>query len=573
MGTIQGHYRRVASYVSLLFKSLQQGKRFWKVLPSATRFVIFLTYTTALICSVAEIFVISRTASLLNIVSGASAKDVDLHGVVGHDAIALLACIVIAMLLKMINLFLVGKSAARVGVFIAQKLFLKLSTSPSLVGVVGKSEFMSTVNEQSSDFTWNCVRPFMSTFNDSIIALAIIGAVLSKSATQFVIVLLFVGPAYLLFLFAGMRYQRRLSSLVNQSQLDICSETSNHVNNLFLLASSRNPEALLRRLFDLMYTLRDGQFKAQYLTIYPRYVVEGFGLGSLVLIAYLYQSKDVLVGIGIVAVAAQRILPNIQQIYSSYVSITNNQYMISRFYRRLVAPSCFSESIILSTSSNELWSKDLLFQKAGRTIISLPGERLICKKGRITILSGISGSGKTSLIRLLVGLERLTSGEIFCNKMLIASPNLSPLEFRDYSCGVSYVTQDSYAIKGDIYANLLLDDRPLTNQEVEKARQLLSEVGLYGEVEKNNLLNLMLSDDVKTLSGGQLKRICIARALWQSSPFLFMDEPTTGLDSQNRSLVAKAISRRAEDSAIIISTHDMELVGMLDQSRVTRLSW
>jgi putative ABC transport system ATP-binding protein len=179
--------------------------------------------------------------------------------------------------------------------------------------------------------------------------------------------------------------------------------------------------------------------------------------------------------------------------------------------------------------------------------------------GAFTIILGPSGSGKSTLLNILGGMDRLTSGEFYYNDKDISTLNDNELsEFRKdvigfvfqfYNLIPSLTAYENIAIAADL------------NDNLREAEQLLSSVGLTHR--KNNFPT--------QLSGGEMQRVSIARALAKKPKLLLCDEPTGALDSETGSKILNILRDvTKEDTAVVMVTHNEEFVPYAD--KVIRLS-
>ena len=165
---------------------------------------------------------------------------------------------------------------------------------------------------------------------------------------------------------------------------------------------------------------------------------------------------------------------------------------------------------------------------------------------------GESGSGKTSLIMLIAGLEKVTSGKIFFQDEEITKLNEDQVsEIRRKHIGIIF--QSFYLIPNYTAVEnvaLTLELNKFTNPN-ERAKELLDRFGL-----KHRLNNLP-----SQLSGGEQQRVAIARAIAMKPELILADEPTGNLDSDNSAMIADILFKyvKEEGSSLIMVTHDPKL--------------
>ena len=191
--------------------------------------------------------------------------------------------------------------------------------------------------------------------------------------------------------------------------------------------------------------------------------------------------------------------------------------------------------------------------KTGKDNINvLNNINLTTKKKETISIVGASGSGKTSLIMLIGGLERATSGKIFFQDQEITKLNEDEVsEIRKKSIGIIF--QSFYLIPNYTAIEnvaLTLELNKFKNPE-RNAKELLERFGLKPRF--NNLPS--------QLSGGEQQRVAIARAIAMKPELILADEPTGNLDTENSSMISKILFNyvKEEGSSLIMVTHDIKL--------------
>ena len=195
---------------------------------------------------------------------------------------------------------------------------------------------------------------------------------------------------------------------------------------------------------------------------------------------------------------------------------------------------------------------NLKYKTGNNNISVLNNINLITKKKETVSIVGESGSGKTSLIMLVGGLERATSGKIFFQDQDITKLNEDQVsKIRKKSIGIIF--QSFYLIPNYTAVEnvaLTLELNKFKNPE-RNAKELLERFGLSHRF--NNLPS--------QLSGGEQQRVAIARAIAMKPELILADEPTGNLDTENSSMISKILFNyvKEEGSSLIMVTHDIKL--------------
>jgi putative ABC transport system ATP-binding protein len=207
-------------------------------------------------------------------------------------------------------------------------------------------------------------------------------------------------------------------------------------------------------------------------------------------------------------------------------------------------------------------------EKLGR---SVPTKVLVAdatfevRKGEILAIVGPSGSGKSSLLRLLNRLDEPTAGNVYLDQV-----DYRRIAARELRRRVGMVLQRPYLFAGTVLDNLRFGPRQRGEDlSPPAAEELLAGVGLSG----------FGSRDVANLSGGEAQRVSFARALANSPEFLLLDEPTSALDEEAKREVEAVIQRIGHEQGVgcVLVTHDAaqaarlaERVLVLETGRIVR---
>jgi ATP-binding cassette, subfamily C, bacterial CydD len=181
--------------------------------------------------------------------------------------------------------------------------------------------------------------------------------------------------------------------------------------------------------------------------------------------------------------------------------------------------------------------------------------------GEWLAIVGPSGAGKTTLLNLLLGFLPLQQGTILVN-----SRSLSELNLADWQRRIAWVPQQPTLFFGSLAENIALGDPDLTTGEIAAAAQLArlheftgcSAEGLATEV----------GEQGNRLSGGQARRVALARAFARKASLILLDEPTAGLDRENERLVMDSLLQLVQQKTVIMSTHRLDTARSADRIAV-----
>ena len=180
------------------------------------------------------------------------------------------------------------------------------------------------------------------------------------------------------------------------------------------------------------------------------------------------------------------------------------------------------------------------------------------QSGKITALIGASGKGKTSTLRILLGLIKPTDGSVVIKDEDGEEINLSSATRELFS----YVPQNNTVFSGTIAENLRLVKQDATDEELEKA---LKDACAWEFVSKlPDTINTKITERGQCFSDGQNQRISIARALLADTPILLLDEATSALDLKTEEEVIANIFKNNHNKMIILTSHKPSVFNLSD---------
>jgi ATP-binding cassette subfamily C protein CydD len=212
----------------------------------------------------------------------------------------------------------------------------------------------------------------------------------------------------------------------------------------------------------------------------------------------------------------------------------------------------------LPTAPFHLACRDLCFSYSG-TRGELLDVTLELMPGTITAIIGASGSGKSTLAALLTGLARPLSGTVTVNGI-----NIDELDQDQLRQKLAWVPQKPFFFNGSIRENLTIGLAAQSETAIFSALRAANAHDFVSQLPEG--VDSNLGDRGAGLSGGELRRLALARAFLRSAAIIILDEPTAGLDSNNELLVCQAIKAFAKGRTILLISHREETVKWADRS-------
>ena len=308
-----------------------------------------------------------------------------------------------------------------------------------------------------------------------------------------------------------------------------------------------------------------------------RYLVEPLAFGGLVVAVLLLAARgrdfsDILPNLGVMALAGYRLLPSLQLLYSQLTQISSVRHALNEVYDEFAAaetdksirPEIIGDALAPARPlrwSDAIVLREVGFRYPGASRPALDGLSLTVPKNSSVGVIGPTGSGKSTLVDLLLGLYHPTAGEI-----LIDDRPLTPELVPSWQASIGYVPQDIFLIDDTIARNIAFG---LPDNEIDPARlreacaiaQLLD----FVEAELPDGFDTNVGERGVRLSGGQRQRIGLARALYHRPSLLILDEATSALDMATEARLLDALRSLAGKLTMVVAAHRLSAVANCDQ--------
>ena len=296
---------------------------------------------------------------------------------------------------------------------------------------------------------------------------------------------------------------------------------------------------------------------SQLSSILPRYLLDAIGFGAILfLMTYMIYiektSGEIIPIVTIFALAGYRLMPALQQIYASVTQLKFNLPALDLLVTDL---SSVNEVISFNRKNNPplLFSKHLIIKDVGFTYpnVNIPVLKNINLKieSNTTVgLVGLTGSGKTTLVDIMLGLLNHTRGKLFVDETELTAENIS-----SWQDNLGYVPQAIYLIDDTIERNIAFAVTDVDIKKVKHAAQM-AELDEFIQTLADGYQTNVGERGIR-LSGGQKQRIAIARALYHDPKFLILDEATSSLDGLTENIIMDAIHNIAHKKTILMIAH------------------
>lgn len=314
--------------------------------------------------------------------------------------------------------------------------------------------------------------------------------------------------------------------------------------------------------------LRRAQGSNTFLAASPRHLVESVSMLLIALLAFFLTQRsggieEAVPVLGALALGAQRMLPAMQMGYAAWASLRGERASISdtiELLEQVLPNHAGLPPPAPITLNNKIELKDISFRYSSDSHWVLRNICLQVKKGSRIGFVGVTGTGKSTLLDVFMGLLQPTEGSIIVDGVSITGENL-----RQWQACIAHVPQNIFLADGSVEENIAfgVDSDFIDRERVRMAAQQ-AQIHEYVENCPDGYKTLVGERGVR-LSGGQRQRIGIARALYKKAQVIVFDEATSALDRQTEEAVMSSINALNPNLTILIIAHRLTTLSNCSQ--------
>lgn len=323
----------------------------------------------------------------------------------------------------------------------------------------------------------------------------------------------------------------------------------------------------LKRFSDPAHIFARAITKASIFAEFPRFVFEIIAFGGILLVTLYLMTQtgnfsDVLPILSLFVFAGYRLMPALQKIYASIATLTYIGPSLDKLYddiKLLKKTDQYQHQNTLSINKS-ITLKNIHFNYPNTTRTALKNINISIPVKSTVALVGATGSGKTTIVDIILGLLEAQKGNLEVDGQVITKQNL-----RAWQQSIGYVPQNIFLADDTIAANIALgvETKDINQLALEKASKIANlHEFVVSELPKK--YQTSVGERGVRLSGGQRQRIGIARALYHDPQVLILDEATSALDNQTEKAVMDAVNNIKKDITIILIAHRLNTVKNCD---------
>ena len=358
----------------------------------------------------------------------------------------------------------------------------------------------------------------------------------------------------------------------NSQIIKLIQETRGFIRQIFLYKLG---DFFITKFKGLDAESKKLQYENQWQGTYPKFFVESTVLTIiplLIIVSIITSSRNgsndsELISTSLklfvfLIVSIQRLLPVVNQMYVGIIAIKGTKGSINDYLRLVI--NFNKKSISYDGSKPITFNSKISFEnisfKYGDSKKVFDQLNLILFKSENIALIGKSGSGKSTFIDLLSGLNNPSEGQLIIDDVI-----LTDLNREAWSSKITYVPQEDFFLDESVFENILLGSN-LNSVDHDRLRLAckISLVDEFLEISESGLTVLM-GENGNNFSGGQKQRIGIARALYRNTELIIFDESTSSLDVEIEAKLLNNIFTNLKKQTIIFVTHRQNLLKDFDK--------
>lgn len=470
-----------------------------------------------------------------------------------------IAAVLFAAFIRMTFLFVMTRFSYAVGADITSQIYKRTLHQDFLVHLSrNSSEIITSIIRKTDDVIGGIITPLLMLISSIVLLISILFALFAIDPLVALISLVGFGLLYWIIIIRSRKLLNINSKLIAVESTNVVKVLQEGLGGIRDVILDGNQSFYHDNFRKSDLSLRRAQGNNSIISISPRYLMEALGMVLIALLAYsLTISSDgmtkVMPVLGALALAAQKMLPALQQVYASISTIRGSQAsfidVLKLLNQKIQLPiEANDETLVTFNKSIEL--RNIKFRYNNESSLILKKINLTIGKGSIVGFVGETGSGKSTLFDIIMGLLSPLSGSLLIDSISINKNNVL-----DWQKQIAHVPQSVFLSDASVAENIAFGCRPdeIDSERVRKAAKQAQISNFFESMPEG--YEAKVGERGVKLSGGQRQRIGIARALYKEAEIIIFDEATSALDNNTESEVMRTIYALKDNLTILLIAH------------------
>ena len=466
---------------------------------------------------------------------------------------------VIAGIMRLVLLYTTSKLTCDVGAEVSAKIFRLTIYQPYTVHLNrNSSEVISGIIVKTNNAT-SAIGSLLTFISSATILISIICTLILVQTNIALFAILIFGSCYGLVILIFKKHLKASShtySKESNNTIKILSESLGGIRDILI---DDTQEIYCKSYNKSDRLTRHAQAVALFISSSPRYIIESLGMLLIAWLAYSLSENanggvmNSISSLGFLALGAQRLLPVMQQIYSSWAGIKGGEQSLVDVIGLLNQPISYGmgqKEVQRMEFKRSLELRNISFTYSSALPYVFENLNLNIKKGERIGIIGPTGSGKSTFIDIIMGLLSPISGQLYVDGKSVDSKDIRPWQRL-----IAHVPQAIFLADTSIIENIAFGVSK-DKISLEKVKRAAEKAQLADFIERSpGGYSALVGERGIRLSGGQRQRIGIARALYKESDILIFDEATSALDDVTERAVMKVLDGLSENLTLLIVAH------------------
>ena len=481
--------------------------------------------------------------------------------------------LVVSSAFTIANQVIVAKYVGSLGHWLRMQLLFKYYSQPYPYFVSRNSSVLTkkAVHDLYM-FTTFLLAPFCEFFARLFTTVVIVAGLLVLEPVVTLVAGAFFAAFYLLFMRLTRNRVRTINEVSKETSQGLSRFIQQFISGMRDIKLRNAGPYFIKRIDEISGRFVKASVTSSWIAGLPRNLIEPIAFAGTIIWAMAALAagrlEEVLPTLGVMAMAGFRLLPNLQTLYNALHLVATNRFSLDELSEELEfsSPSypvripskaewarAVTDKSPLFTDSIEL--RDITFAYAGVERPTLQGINLCIGRGQSIGFVGQTGSGKSTLINILLGLFEPTSGEILTDGKPLGKPVPAKWHLK-----IGYVPQEIFLMDESLLRNIAFGV-PENEIDHERIKKVIASAQLQEVIDKMpEGLQTQVGERGVMLSGGQRQRVGLARALYFDPEMLILDEGTSALDNETEAKFMQAVESMQGEITVISIAHRLTTV-------------